>query len=610
MADPSRLATVGPLRLRSRSALVTADFVRTVLGMSRRGTLVALAGIATGIAIAWLMLANDVRDLGGGDVALVLAVGWAFIASGVIAWDLRPENPIGTVMVVTGFLRFVTALGWSQDPVIFSIGRSLQPAYLVGLVYVLLAFPGGHLISRVERWLFAVTVVAAGPFHVAWLMFGGGIEDASCAACPAYVFELLDSESLARAFQLTHEWLGVLAAILALGVLVHRWRHASAPFRFAIAPILWAGVAAVLAGLFWMITGIAGNPLGRAPAMVMELMLALVAVAFLVGVARTRLARAAVADLIIGLGDSPAPGKLETALGQALHDPSLSIAYWLPDEERFVDPRGKSIDLSVDDGRTVTMIEKDGRRIAALVHDPATLEDEQLVQSVSAAAALQLENERLQAEILAQLEEVEASRARIVEAAQQERRRIERALHDGTQQRLVSIAMMLGLADSKLAPDPARAARLLADARSQMSEALQELRDLSQGIHPGILTERGLPAALSELTQRIEHSVALEVHLTERLPDRVEEAAYFVVCEALTNVMKHAHATRAFVQIECRDDIAVLRVADDGVGGAAVNRGSGLRGLQDRVEALGGQLSVESPPAAGTTLEALIPCAW
>jgi signal transduction histidine kinase len=143
-----------------------------------------------------------------------------------------------------------------------------------------------------------------------------------------------------------------------------------------------------------------------------------------------------------------------------------------------------------------------------------------------------------------------------------------------------------------------------------MSEALQELRDLSQGIHPGILTERGLPAALSELTQRIEHSVALEVHLTERLPDRVEEAAYFVVCEALTNVMKHAHATRAFVQIECRDDIAVLRVADDGVGGAAVHRGTGLRGLQDRVEALGGQLSVESPPAMGTTLEALIPCAW
>jgi signal transduction histidine kinase len=595
--------------------------------MDRKRFVLALAALAAGLAVAWLMLTNDVRDAGDADVALVLTVGWSFVASGIIAWNLRPDNLIGPAMIVTGFLRFAAALEWSQDPLLFSIGNSLDPAYLVGLAYVLLAFPGGRLVSLVERSLFGVLVVAGGPFHVAWLMVGGDRQGGSCAGCPDYVFEVVQAEPVAEAFEVTHGALGVVAGLLALGVLIHRWRHASAPLRFAIAPILWVGAGAVVVIVFWMITGLSGEPLGDAPQKAMEVMLALVAVAFVAGVARTRLARSAVADLIVEMGEAnkavqpedPAfcsqceasePDVLRDSLARALHDPSLALAFWLEEADRYVDALGQPVDLPDENGtRAVTMIERAGRRVAALIHDPALREDEHLVDSVCAAAALEIENQRLQAELRAQLEEVEASRARLVEAAQEERRRIERDLHDGTQQRLVSIAMTLGLADSKLSSDPAGAGQLVKDAKGHLSEALEELRDLSQGIHPGILTERGLPAALAELVQRIHMPIVLDVSISGRLPDRVEEAAYYVVSEALTNVVKYAHASRARVKVDRLNGVAVMRVSDDGAGGADATRGSGLRGLHDRVEALGGQLSVASPHRGGTVLEAQIPCA-
>jgi signal transduction histidine kinase len=256
----------------------------------------------------------------------------------------------------------------------------------------------------------------------------------------------------------------------------------------------------------------------------------------------------------------------------------------------------------------ITMVERDGRRIAALVHDPAVLEDESLVRAVAAAAGLQLENERLQAELRSQLEEVRASRARIVEATQDERRRIERNLHDGTQQRLVAIAMTLGLAEAKVATDAGAARRLITEARDDLSSALEELRMLSQGIHPGILTERGLGNAVDELALRTRLPVEVEVSLSERLPTQVETAAYYVIAEALTNVVKHARASRARVRVRREDGRALIAISDDGRGGADTRGGSGLRGLRDRVEALGGLFALESPVGAGTRIEVEIPC--
>jgi signal transduction histidine kinase len=390
---------------------------------------------------------------------------------------------------------------------------------------------------------------------------------------------------------------------------MRRWQSASAPLRFAITPVIWAGIATSGAQVLHHLSFAIGLPLGQAPAVLLEFTLALMAVAFLLGVARTRLARSAVADLLTELGHSPAPGDLRAALARALRDPSLEIAYWLPAGERFVDGSGKPATLPgpAADG-AVTMIEREGRRIAALVHDPAVTDDESLVQAVAAAAGLQLENERLQADLRSQLEEVRASRARIVEATQEERRRIERDLHDGTQQRLVSIAMTLGLADAKVATDPGAAHRLIGEAKGGLAAALEELRELSQGIHPGILTERGLGMAVDELALRMHLPVEVDVRLSERLPTPVETAAYYVISEALTNVAKHAGASRARVGVGHDDGRALIAVSDNGRGGADAGQGSGLRGLRDRVEALGGRFALESPVGEGTVIRADIPC--
>jgi signal transduction histidine kinase len=227
---------------------------------------------------------------------------------------------------------------------------------------------------------------------------------------------------------------------------------------------------------------------------------------------------------------------------------------------------------------------------------------------VCAAASLALENERLQAELRARLVDLQASRARLVGATDAERRRIERDLHDGTQQRLVSIAMSLGLLESKLSGREEAARPLLRETREALSVALEELRELTHGINPPLLVERGLAAALDELCRRAALPIHVRLQLDGRLPDQVESAAYFVASEALTNAAKHSHASEVRVAASAGAGTLTVEVCDDGIGGAGPAGGSGLRGLADRVEALGGRFTVSSPPGRGTTLRAEIPC--
>jgi signal transduction histidine kinase len=206
-------------------------------------------------------------------------------------------------------------------------------------------------------------------------------------------------------------------------------------------------------------------------------------------------------------------------------------------------------------------------------------------------------------------QELQASRARIVEAMDAERRRLERNLHDGAQQRLVTLSLALRLAAAKLDTDPVQAKELLEKASAELAEGLAELRELARGIHPAVLTERGLAPALASLAERAAVPVNFREMVESRLPEPVEAAAYFVVAEALTNVAKYADANAVNVRVAQRDGTAFVEIADDGVGGADLSAGSGLRGLADRVEALGGKLEVESPPGEGTTLLASIPVA-
>jgi signal transduction histidine kinase len=253
----------------------------------------------------------------------------------------------------------------------------------------------------------------------------------------------------------------------------------------------------------------------------------------------------------------------------------------------------------------VTEVERDGERVAAILHDPALDDSRDLVRAAGAAVLLALENSRLDAELRARVEELRASRERLVRAGLDERRRLERDLHDGAQQRLVSLRLALGLA--RKATDPAAAERLVDGAMSELDAALEELRRLARGIHPGVLTDHGLEPALSALADRAPLPVRLDVDAT-RLPEAVESAAYFTVAEALTNVAKYAQAHEASVTVARDNGHVRVEVRDDGVGGADPRSGSGLSGLSDRVAALGGQLSLESPAGAGTRLRADIPC--
>ncbi|MGD0248899.1 MAG: histidine kinase, partial [Candidatus Limnocylindrales bacterium] len=260
--------------------------------------------------------------------------------------------------------------------------------------------------------------------------------------------------------------------------------------------------------------------------------------------------------------------------------------------------------------RAVTLLERDGDPLAAILHDAALLEDPGLVASVATAVRLTVENDRLQDEVRAQLAEVRASRARIVEATDAERRRLERDIHDGAQQRLVALSLAIGRARGQLkaTADPELAATL-AQASDEVRAALTELRELARGIHPAILTEAGLESAVRSLVDRAAVSTELEVDLPRRLPGPVEATAYFVVSEALANVGKHARATAASVALSLVGDSLVVEVRDDGAGGADPAGGSGLRGLRDRVEAMAGRLEVTSTSGSGTTIRAVLPAA-
>jgi signal transduction histidine kinase len=571
---------------------------------------IAFLALAAGVGAALLVLASDrERSPVAASALLALVVGWTFIASGLIARRQRPDNRLGTVMVFVGFAWFATFLSDAGSSLVFTVGKALESVYLIGFVYLVLSFPTGRLRGRIERTLIASAVVLVVVVEVVWLLFADSGSQI-CSGCPHNAFEITRNDGVANAILQGQRLVGVALSVFTVALLVRRWRGASAPERRVGAPVLWAGSAMFAALAFSVGNDILDHPLGPGPAWTRELVFASIPVAVLVALLQRHLARGAVAGLVVELGGRVAAVDLREALARALGDPSLELAYWVPARERYVDPGGQPVALPEPESqRKATVVEREGEPIAALIHDPALAENQELVQSVCAAAALTLENARLQAELRARLAELQASRARLVAATDAERRRIERDLHDGTQQRLVSIAMALGLAESKLAADRPAVQPVLQEARDALAVALAELRELTQGIRPAILVERGLAAALDDLSRRAALPVQLHVDLAGRLPEQVEGAAYFVASEALANAAKHSHASEVQLAATREKAMLVVEVADDGIGGAAAGVGTGLRGLADRVEALGGHLTVASPPGRGTRLRAEIPCA-
>jgi signal transduction histidine kinase len=299
-------------------------------------------------------------------------------------------------------------------------------------------------------------------------------------------------------------------------------------------------------------------------------------------------------------------GPVREMLAVSLGDRSVAVAYWLPDRAEFVDESGRPVELpEPGSGRAWTAVERDGAPVAAIVHDAALDTSPELVEAAAAASSLAIDNERLKADLRARLEELRVSRLRIVEAADDARRRIERDLHDGAQQELLALALELRVLRSRVGET--EALPLVDGIAKRLDVALGELRELARGIHPAILTQSGLSVAVGALAERATLPVEIEMDVDRRLPAPVEAAAYFLIAEALTNVSRYARATGARVQMEVDDDDLVVTVTDDGVGGVDVAAGSGLRGLQDRLATVDGSLEIDSTPGEGTRVTGRIP---
>jgi signal transduction histidine kinase len=577
----------------------TSNQVRALL-------LITAGALGLGMLVGKAQLAP--LDLG---TLLEVFVGWSFVACGVLLWTHRPANRLGLLMTLVGMLWLVgRTMTLVPIPALFTVGIWLTDLWAAAFVLFLLAFPGGRLTSRADRAIVGIFLFVAVPLEFLWLLFW----EPAASACPPGVatcsrlnaLTVVPDASAAHLLDTMQRIGFTTGAALLVIVIGRRWLRSSGPARRQMVPVLAGALAILPQAASWMLFTI-GIRLGPLQSLVFLTQI-VIPVAVLSVMLRTRMARAGIADLVVEMGQTPTPARLRDALANALGDPSLRVAYWEPSGNRFVDAAGAPVELPDDGtGQAVTMLERNGVREAAIIHDAILLEDPGLIASVAGAMRLAVENDRLTSEVEAQLQEVRASRARIVEAGDLERRRVERDLHDGAQQRLISLSLELRVARNALGDngDPA-VRRSLDRAAEEAIAALSELRDLALGIHPLILTESGLGEAVESLADRTAVDVFVDIG-SERYSPAVEGAAYFVISEALANVSKYANATKATVRVRGVADHMTIEVDDDGIGGADPHAGSGLRGLADRLAALDGTIAVVSPVGGGTKISARIP---
>jgi signal transduction histidine kinase len=542
------------------------------------------------------------RDgLAGIDLTMVLyvVVAASFTVSGAIAWARRPDSQIGALMTGFAVLWAVAFLmRQSASPLIYTLAGLVQNLLYPVYAVILLSFPTGRLSSRRERLVVGSVLVAAVPMELARLLF------LESSAGPENVLLTWPSPDTAEAISTAQRIIFVGWVVVVLAMLAKRWFGAAGLRRRALAPAV-AGAPLLIVAAIIVAQGTESVPAALLKPLLIAFTLA--PIALLASMLRARLARSAVADLLIELHANPAPAALPGALARSLRDPSLTVAYWLPEYGAYADFDGAPVEVPPSDGRAMTPIDHDGHHVAALLHDPSLADRRELLDAVTAAAGIALENARLHTELLARLEELRRSRARIVEAGDTERRRLERNLHDGAQQRMVAVALQLRLLKTRIRGDPETAEQLLTAVSDELALSLRELRDLARGLHPAVL-DQGLAAALDSLASRAPVPTTVSFETPERLPERIELAAYFVASEALANVAKYASATTVTMRVWQANGHAVIEISDDGVGGADDASGSGLRGLADRVEALDGRLRVISPPGAGTVVTAELPC--
>jgi signal transduction histidine kinase len=569
--------------------------------------LLAFSGVLLGIYGYHVMRADLHSPVPNAVASIVVA--WTFLAAGIVAWARRPASRMGPLMTVVAFWLLARKLQYSHESAQFTFGYLFgELGFTAAFAHAVLAYPTGRLRTRFERIFIGAGYVLVVAFSLAQLLFWDPVtrcvwSTAYCAEPRADNLLLVHGDNgVFNALRDSYRFgvYGVLALVF-MALIAGRVRRASPAGRRLLAPMMLGGLVEGTYGIWQAVHVFAGNAsddllywwqIGGQMS---------VALALLAGVLTVELARGRVADLVVELSHIP-PGEVRDALARALHDETLQVAYWLPMRRTYVDESGHAVDLP-EDGRGVTRLAD----VAAIVHDPEL--DPDVVEAAGAAARLALHNARLQADVRAQLDKVQESRRRIVTAGDEQRRRIERDLHDGAQQRLVALALELRIAQRQFAGRDPEVERVLGAAVDELQVAVEELRELARGVHPAVLTEDGLGGALQSLAARTPLPVTIASAPEERLPREIEAAAYFVVCEAVANAVKHAQATHIRVAAERDNGRLVIEVEDDGVGGASENGGSGLRGLVDRVEAHGGTLRVESETGRGTRVIGELPCA-
>jgi PAS domain S-box-containing protein len=684
---------------------------------------VAGVALAEAVGVAFIVRSSHHEQHKILAASLAITAGLSFVLSGLVALHLRPGNRTGMYLAAVGYIWFLLGLTEANSNEVWTAGQVTASFAFIPFAALMLSFPTGRL-DRIGRRIVAATtwlVCVATPLV---LLVDDNPPSGCKGDCPHSAIVAYDSATLASAFNVAATAATIALIVWAVVELTRRWRAATAPSRRVLRPVYAAGTATLVALIGTNVLSQVAPDANVVWGPVFLALFAAVPLAFLLGILRSHLAPRSVAGMMVALDDGR---PLREAIAQALGDPSLGLAFWLERDHRWVDSQGRALDLADVPESSVTVVERDGRRVGALLHDESLAAEPDLVESVSAAAAFALDNERLQAELRAQNEflativatapsllltidvdarirtlnpatlaasgrgdesevrgqffwdvfidpdereamkerfhsaapdhppaeyentfmnargerlsiiwrgapvrgpsgevegivaagldvtehrraeeEIRASRGRIVAAGDEERRRLERNLHDGAQQRLVSLSLALRLAQAKLGSDPDGAGAILAGASDELAAALEELRELARGIHPAVLSDRGLDAALEGLAGRTPLPVELS-RVGRRLPEPIEAAAYYVVSEAVANVVKHGEASSIRVGLEAENGQLTVEVADDGVGGADAASGSGLRGLADRVSALEGRFSVESPRGGGTRVTAELP---
>ncbi|WP_179278696.1 sensor histidine kinase [Actinomadura mexicana] len=568
-----------------------------------------------------------------------LAVGWgmfgplfytkelaqigAWLLAGFLVIRVRPRRPMGPLMLLLGLLLGCTAPAafalepGSQELRLLVMASSWLNAFQLPLgAHVFLAYPTGTVRDTAGR-----RVVAGGYWFGAFnavvvALVGLPRPDGACQDVCAPITPIRDSHLSAGAGLALSAGSGVLVVVGA-SVIVRRYRRAGWRERRVLAfptaaMVVTAGLWTVVSAQGALVPWFTNPAFGRTLALAQFVAVVSIPAAFFTGLLRERLDEARVSDLVREIAELP-PGRLQSKLAATLHDPRLRIAF--PLDGTYISAEGGPVEVPAQDAATaITVIGDPGDPVAVLIHDPTLHAEPRLLEAVTEATRLVLENTRLQATARAHLAQVRALLARIVAAEDAARHGLQRDLHDGAQPQLIWVGMQLARARDAVArtvpPGYRRDVdRAIDEAEARLRTALRSLRELSRGIHPAVLTTEGLRAALRELVRRADGPVRLHMDRPMKdLPQPVALTAYFVVSEALTNALRHAGAERVDVSADLADGRLTVRVADDGTGGAAARPGSGLAGLHDRVEAVDGTLHLRSDPGEGTVLAAVIPC--